>query len=154
MLTDEERNEIEQELKHYPTKRAACVEALSCVQRRRGWVSDEALRELADLLEMTAAELDGVATFYNLIFRKPVGRHVVVLCDSISCWVTGQERLQRHLSRNHGLGLGRTTEDGRFTLLPIVCLGACDRAPAMMVDEDLYGPVTEENVGGILDQYQ
>lgn len=154
MLTDEERDEILREAAHYPTKRAACVEALSCVQRRRGWVSDDLLRALADLLEMTPAELDGVATFYNLIFREPVGRHVVLLCDSISCWVTGQERLQEHMRRNHGLARGKTTEDDRFTLLPIVCLGACDRAPAMMVDEDLYGPVTEENVGEILERYQ
>lgn len=153
VLTDEERREIEQGLSHYPIKRAACVEALGCVQRRRGWVPDEALRAVAELLEMTPAELDGVATFYNLIFRKPVGRHVVLLCDSISCWVTGQERLQRHLNRSHGLAPGNTSVDGRFTLLPIVCLGACDRAPAMMVDQDLHGPVTPENADRILERY-
>lgn len=154
MLTDEEKHEIEAEAGHYPTKRAACVEAMNCVQRRRGWVSDEALREVADLLEMTPAELDGIATFYNLIFRKPVGRHVLLLCDSISCWVTGQERLQRHLKQAHGLEMGLTTADGRLTLLPIVCLGACDRAPAMMVDGDLHGPVSPENVGQILERYR
>ena len=80
MLTQDELSEIEAELGRYEQKRGACIEALKIVQRHRGWVSDESLRDLADLLGMTTADLDGIATFYNLIFRKPVGRHVILVC--------------------------------------------------------------------------
>ncbi|NIP27499.1 NADH-quinone oxidoreductase subunit NuoE, partial [candidate division KSB1 bacterium] len=75
MLTDEERKEIEEEIKHYPQKRGACIEALKVIQRHRNWVSDESIKDVAEMLEMTPDELDGVATFYNLVFRHPVGRH-------------------------------------------------------------------------------
>ena len=132
---------------------AACVEALKIVQRHRGWVSDEGIRELALLLKMTPAELDAVATFYPFIFRKPVGRHVVYLCDSVSCWIMGYEDLRDHLINRLGIGLGETTPDGRFTLLPVSCIGACDDAPALMIDRDLHGELTPEKLDIILDQY-
>jgi NADH-quinone oxidoreductase subunit E len=154
MLTETERREIEQELPHYPDKRAACVEALKIVQRHHGWVSDENLKSLALLLEMTPDELDGVATFYNLIYRQPVGRHVVLLCNSISCWITGYERMRVHIKTRLGVDLGQTTPEGRFTLLPIVCLGACDHAPAMMVDNDLHGDLTPERIDRVLEGYR
>lgn len=154
MLTDIERQEIERELVHYPDKRAACIDALKIVQRHRRWVSDEDLKSLAALLDMTPDELDGVATFYNLIFRKPVGRHVVFLCNSISCWIMGYERLHDQAKRRLGIDYGQTTPDQRFTLLPIVCLGACDHAPVMMVDEDLHHNVTPDRINVVLQRYQ
>jgi NADH-quinone oxidoreductase subunit E len=154
MLTPEEREEIEAELGHYPTKQAVCIDAMKIVQKRRGWVSDESLRDIAELLEMTVAELDGIASFYNLLLRKPVGRHVIWICDSVSCWIMGYDRQRSHLESRLGIGLGGTTADGRFTLLPIVCLGCCDRAPAMMVDEDLHTDLTPEWVDGILERYK
>ena len=153
MLSDTERQEIEQELSHYPDKRAACVEALKIVQRHHGWVSDERLKGLAAVLEMTPDELDGVATFYNLIYRKPVGRHVVLLCNSISCWIMGYEQMRAHMKARLGVDLGRTTADQRFTLLPIVCLGACDHAPTMMIDDDLHQDLTPGTADGILERY-
>jgi NADH-quinone oxidoreductase subunit E len=153
MLSVEERTEIEAELPRYEQKRAVCLEALKIVQRHRGWVSDEALREVAEFLEMTPDELDGVATFYNLVFRKPVGRHVILLCDSVSCWIMGYEKLRRVLGDRLGISPGQTTPDGRFTLLPIVCLGTCDHAPALMIDNDLHQDVTPEQVDGILERY-
>lgn len=153
MLSDAERTEIEEELSHYPDKQAGCVEALKVVQRHRGWVSDESLKSIAALLGMTSEELDSVATFYNLIFRKPVGRHVIFLCDSISCWICGRDALRQSLQNRLGISMGETTPDGRFTLLPIVCLGACDRAPAMMVNADLHEDLTTEKVDRVLDQY-
>src|SRR5207244_10153827 len=87
MLTTEERSEIEAEFPRYPTKQAVCIEAMRIVQRHRGWVSDDSLRDIAELVEMSVTELDSIASFYNLIFRKPVGRHVIMLCDSVSCWI-------------------------------------------------------------------
>lgn len=154
MLTREEQQEIEAELERYPSKQAVCIDAMKIVQRHRGWVSDENLRDIAELLEMSPADLDGVATFYNLIFRKPVGRHVILLCNSVSCWIMRYEQLRESLCRQLGIQFGETTPDGRFTLLPIVCLGACDRAPVLMVDEDLHTGVSPDGVQSILENYR
>jgi NADH-quinone oxidoreductase subunit E len=154
MLSEQERQEITDEIRHYPERRAACIEALKIVQQRRGWVSDEALKELADFLEMTPEELEGVATFYNLVFRRPVGRHVILLCDSVSCWIMGCEQTREHLQQRLGVGLGETTADNRFTLLPTVCLGCCDHAPALMVDGDLHTDLDPQKIDKELENYE
>jgi NADH-quinone oxidoreductase subunit E len=153
MLTETEIQEINVELAHCATKASASVEALNIVQRHRGWVPDEAVKDVAAMLDMTPDELDAVATFYSFLFRRPVGRHVIFVCDSISCWVMGYNPLLDVLKTKLGVTFGETTADKRFTLLPISCIGACDRAPAMMVDEDLYGPVTPETMDEILKKY-
>jgi len=154
MLSDEEKREIAAELSHYPYKQAVCIDALKVVQRHRGWVSDESLRDLAEFLAMTVDELDNVATFYSLIFRKPVGRHVILVCNSVSCWIMGYEQVRQHLMSRLGIRLGETTGDGRFTLLPIVCLGACDHAPALIIDDDLHGDLDAAKIDDILERYQ
>lgn len=149
-LTAEEKRRIAAEQQRYPDPRAACVEALAIAQRSRGWISDETLRELADHLGMTADELDGVATFYNMIFRRPVGRHVIFLCDSVSCWVMGEETMRAHLQRRLGIDFGQTTPDREYTLLPVACLGACDHAPALLLDRELHDDLTEEKIDLLL----
>jgi NADH-quinone oxidoreductase subunit E len=154
MLTPEELHEIEEEFPRYPRRDAVCIDAMKIVQKHRGWVSDESIRDIAELLGMSPAELDGIATFYNLIFRKPVGRHVIMVCDSVSCWIMGYDRVREHLTKRLGVGLGQTTADDRFTLLPIVCLGCCDRAPAMMVDNDLYGNLDSAKIDAAIEQYK
>jgi len=154
MLSEIEKKEIAAELDHIEHKEAAGIEALKVVQKRRGWVSDESVRDVASLLDMTPAELDAVATFFNFIYRKPVGRHVIAICDSMVCWSLGYDPLRELLRKKLGIGFGETTLDDRFTLLPAACLGACDRAPAMLVDEDLYGPVMPEMLDGILERYK
>lgn len=153
MLTAEEINEIEAEAAHYPTRAALCIDALKIVQRHRGWVSDENVRDIAGHLGMSPTDVDSVATFYNLIFRKPVGRHVIMVCDSVSCWIMGYETVREFLETRLGIALGETTADGRFTLLTVPCLGACDEAPAMMIDEDLHGHLTPERIKSILERY-
>ena len=153
MLTSAETTEILEELTHYEHKQAASVEALLVVQRHRGWVPDEALEDVATMLDMSSDELDSVATFYNLIFRRPVGQHVILVCDTVSCWVMGYEAVVEQLRERLGIGFGETTTDGRFTLLPIPCLVACDRAPAIMIDDDLHGPVEAAALGEILARY-
>lgn len=154
MLSKEERQEIEAALEHYPYKQGAGIDALKIVQQHRGWVSDEGIADIAEFLEMTPAELDGIATFYNLIFRRPVGRHRILLCDSVSCWIMGYEQVRDQLIKRLGVGLGGTTADGRFTLLPNVCLGTCDHAPALMIDDDLYRDLSPEGIDEILDRYR
>jgi NADH-quinone oxidoreductase subunit E len=131
--------------------KSACVPAMKFIQDRRGWVNREALAFLSEKLGMSMADLESVATFYSLVFRKPVGEHVILMCDSVSCWIMGCETVQQHLERRLGIELGQTTADRRFTLLTIPCLGACDRAPAMMVDDTLHGPLTPELIDAILD---
>ena len=153
MLTAQEREEIAAELPHYPEKRGACIEALKIVQQHRGWVSDDSLRDLAVLLEMTPEELEGVATFYNLVYRQPVGRHVILYCNSVSCWIMGCDRIREELTARLGIQPGETSAGGRFTLLPIVCLGTCDHAPAMMIDEDLHRDLTPGAMDAILERY-
>ena len=149
-LTAEEKREIAEEEKRYPDRRAACVEALKIAQRSRGWISDETLRELAFHLGMTADELDGVATFYNMIFRQPVGRHVIFLCDSVSCWVMGEEALRSQLKQRLGIDFGQTTPDREYTLLPVACLGVCDHAPALLLDRELHDDLTEKKIDLII----
>jgi NADH-quinone oxidoreductase subunit E len=154
MLTDGEMRAIREEMAHYPTARAACVEALKIVQRNRGWVSDESLEDVADFMDLPAAELEDVATFYNLIFREPVGKHVIHICDGVSCWLTGYENLRDYLCEQLGLCPGETSEDGLFTLLPIPCLGICEHAPVLMVDDELYVNLDAAKIDEILDKYR
>ena len=154
MLTAEEIKEINEAIHIVPYKQAACIEALKVVQNHRRWVSDESLKDLAAYMDMTTEELDSVATFYNLIFRKPVGRHVILVCDSISCWVMGYESLRDELTKILGIKLGETTADSRFTMFPNPCLGTCDCAPAMMIGNDLYRNIKLDQLNDILKKYE
>ncbi|MBI4623429.1 MAG: NADH-quinone oxidoreductase subunit NuoE [Verrucomicrobia bacterium] len=153
MLNETEQREIEAEAAAYPHRRSACIDALNIVQRQRGWISDESVKDIAAFLAMTPAEVDAVATFYNLIYRRPVGRTVIHLCDSISCWVMGCGQLCAHLRRTQGIGMGDTTADGQFTLLPIQCLGACDHAPAVMIDGELQADLDPPRLDALLREH-
>ena len=154
MLSQEEMHEIDQAIAQVPVRKAAGIEALKIVQSKRRWISDDTLKEVASYMEMSAEELDSVATFYNLLFRRPVGRHVILLCDSISCWVMGYENIRGALEEKLKITYGQTTDDERFTLLPNCCLGTCDCAPAMMIDNDLYRNLKLSELDGILSQYK
>lgn len=154
MLTAEEKHEIDEAIRLVPVRKAAGIEAMKIVQDHRRWLSDESLNDIALYMGMSVEELDSVATFYNMIFRKPVGRHVILLCDSISCWVMGYEGIQEYFKRTLGIGWGETTADGRFTLLPNCCLGTCDCAPALMIDNDLHRNLTISQLEEILKKYE
>jgi NADH-quinone oxidoreductase subunit E len=149
----DERYEIEALLRTYPTPRAVALDALKIVQQAKKWITDEDIRDVAALLEMTPAELDNLATFYSQIFRRPVGEHVIRLCDSVSCWIMGETGLEEHLSHLLGIGPGETTPDRRFTWLPVSCLGVCEQAPAIMIDDDLYTHLNPEDLDVILEKY-
>jgi NADH-quinone oxidoreductase subunit E len=154
MLSTEEILKIDHEIALVPVRKAACIEALKIVQNHRGWISDESLRAIATHMNMSAEELDSVATFYNLIFRKPVGRNIILLCDSISCYVMGYEKIYEHLQSRLHIKFGETTPDARFTLLPNPCLGTCDHAPALMINDDLYRDLTNDKLDDILKEYK
>ena len=154
MLNEHEKTEIDKEIAKFPIKQSACLEALMIVQHGRGYVSDESLKAVAEYLEMSATELDSIATFYNLIYRKPVGKNVVRVCDSVTCWVMGYDQIREKICSHLGVELGKTSADGKFTVLPTQCLGTCDKAPAMLVGEDLHRNLTPENVVTVLESYR
>lgn len=154
MLTDDMKQDLLTELAHSRTRQSACIEAMQIVQRYLGWVSDETICEIAEFLEMTPDELDGVATFYNHIYRKPVGKHVILICDSVSCWIMGYDDLREHITSRLGISPGETTKDGLFTMLPIQCLGACDKAPALMIDGKLFSDLTAEKFDKLIEKYR
>lgn len=135
---------------HYPDARAASVSVMKWVQRRDGHISDEALEDAARYLGLPTTDLEGLATFYNLLFRRPVGRNVIKVCDSVSCWMCGFEGVRDSLRERLGIDFGQTTEDGEFTLLPVVCLGNCDKAPTLMINDDLHDRVRPDAVDDIL----
>ena len=151
-LSPDELGAIDAEIAHVPYPSAVAIDALKIVQAHRGWVSDESLRAIARHLQMSAAELDGIATFYNLIFRRPVGDNVILLCNSITCWIKGCDSLQTRISEHLHIGLGETTPDNRYTLLPVTCLGACDKAPVMMIGEDLHEDVTQQTLHKLFEE--
>lgn len=153
VLHPDDRAEIEHEMSHYDNSRAASIGALKTVQARHGWVPDAALTPIAELINISVADLEGVATFYNMIFRQPVGRHVITICDSIACHLTGYEALQARVKEVFGIDFGETSADNRFTLLPIACLGACDRGPVIMINDDTHFNVGVEQLDQILEQY-
>lgn len=154
VLSDSERNAIEHEKQHYEDARAVSIEALKIVQKQRGWVSDEAISVIAEILGIPASDVEGVATFYSQIFRQPVGRHVIRYCDSVVCHITGYQTIQAALEQYLQIKPGQTTPDGRFTLLPTCCLGNCDKGPTMMVDDDTHVFLTADNIPTLLEQYQ
>ncbi len=150
MVNDRERASIQKERDRLGNPRAAISEALAVIQDSRGWVSEEAVADVAELLGLSPAQVESIATAYELLFRRPVGKHVILVCDSVSCWAAGQEGILAHLSSRLGVSPGETTADGLFTLLPAGCLGACDEGPALMVDGELFGNVTAERADEIL----
>ncbi len=153
ILSDVERAAIEQEMQHYEDPRAASIEALKIVQEQRGWVPDGASEAIGQILGIPGSDVEGVATFYSQIFRQPVGRHIIRVCDSMTCYIGGHESILDSIKDQLGIAPGQTTADNRFTLIPVCCLGNCDKAPALMVDDDTFGDVTADGVATLLEAY-
>ena len=132
--------------------KGAMLEALRLIQHAAGWVSDADLGEAANLLGVTPAELDSLATFYSHIFRKPVGERLILLCDGLSCALNGADAVRDAVMARLAVGWGETTADGRHTLINVCCVGACDRAPAALVgrDRELAGPLRADDLGALL----
>jgi len=131
--------------------RELVVDLLRAVQDNHGWVPDAGVELVGQLLGLTPLEVEEIATFYDKIYRRPVGRYPIHVCDSICCWSRGGEELAAHLQLTLGIAPGETTADGLFTLLPTCCLGVCGRAPAMMIGRDSYGPLQPADVDRILE---
>jgi len=143
---------IEKLLTRYPTKQAALLPVLWVAQETWGWISKESSEEVARLLGLPASHVDGVLTFYTMFNLKPVGRHLLQVCTSISCHLLGAEALVAHCGRKLGIGVEETTKDGKFTLVEVECIAGCDRAPSMMVNDKYYEPMDEKKLDQLLDR--
>ncbi|MCX7017428.1 MAG: NADH-quinone oxidoreductase subunit NuoE [bacterium] len=153
MISDALKVQLTGHCGHYPSRRVGLIFVMQKLQEHYGgWLPEEAIREAAEISGVPETEVEGVATFYNWFFREPAGRHIIVVCDSISCYLCGCDRIAANLERKLGIKLGETTPDGMFTLLPVVCLGNCDKAPSIMVDDELYGPVTADMIDEIIEK--
>ena len=154
-LTPERRRQLDEILSKYPPerKRSAVLAALYLVQEQQGYLTGNGMRHVAPLLDMTPAEVDDVATYYVMFYKAPVGKYVLQVCRTLSCALNGAERVTEALSQKLGIGVGETDPSGMFTLLEFECLGACDRAPVVMVNNELWHEhATPENCGRLLEE--
>jgi len=137
----------------FPERQSALLGALFVAQEEAGVLYPEVVADVAEVLQMPAAEVAAVASFYHLYRFRPEGRHLIQVCTNVSCMLNGCQAVLTHLQRRLGVGLGETTSDGRFTLKAAECLAACEVAPMMMVGPDRHGPLRVEQLEEILDRY-
>ena len=148
----EAKARIEKILARYPTKQAALLPVLWVAQETWGWISKEAAEEVARVLELSPAHVDGVLTFYTMYNLRPVGRNLLQFCTSISCHLAGAERLMERCTKRLGVQLEQTTPDGKFTVVEVECIAGCDRAPSMMVNDAYHEPMDERKLDALLDR--
>ena len=150
MIPEQLKKALEQRVAAAITPRETAVDVMKELQRHYGWLTDEGVAEAAQLLGLTPVQVEELATFYEMIYRRPVGKRVIHVCDSISCWAMGGESLLAQLAAHLDITVGQTTTDGMFTLLPCCCLGNCGESPTMMIGDNLYGRLTLEKAVEIL----
>lgn len=144
----QELNDI---LTRYPTKRAATLPALHIAQREFGYISDETVEYIAGLLELSPADVTDTLTFYTMYFRKPIGRNLIQVCHTLSCSILGAGHIVNYISDKIGIRPGETTEDGKYTLIKVECLGSCGTAPVVRVNDDYHEDMTEEKIDKLLE---
>jgi NADH-quinone oxidoreductase subunit E len=151
-LSEEGRAELDRLLSRYPDRAAAILPALHLVQGEFGYVPDEAIQYVAELVGASPADVEGVATFYTMFERRPMGKHHLQICRNLSCSLMGAERLIDHVSERLGIRPGQTTPDGKFTLSVVECLGSCGTAPVMQVGDEYHENLTVEAIDSLLDR--
>ena len=152
MLPYELKSKLREMIAGAESPREKAVDVMFEIQELQGWMSDEAMAEASELLGMTPLELEELATFYDYIYRSPVGKYVIKVCDSTVCWLEGHQRVMDYISSRLGIRPGGTSTDGLFTLLPVCCIGYCDRAPAMVINKRVFGNLTSEKIDRVLGQ--
>lgn len=151
VFVGERRARLDEILTRYPTKMAALLPALWIVQDARGWISDAAMAEVAEVLELTPAYVKGVVTFYTMYHQHPVGKYFIQVCTTSPCHVCGAEDVAKAFLKHTGCGeLGVTSNDGKFTVIEVECLGACGFATPVMINSDFVESVTPDKVPDIL----
>ena len=151
MLPTELKESLTQHIASVDHPRELVVDIMFAIQDQSGYLSDEAVEEVAELLNMSPLEVEELATFYTFVYREPVGKYVIHVCDSVVCWMDGYESIRDYLCNKLGIEMGETTADGLFTLLPVCCIGYCDRSPAILINKEVYGPLTPEKLDEILE---
>jgi NADH-quinone oxidoreductase E subunit len=144
--------QIQEVAAQYPVRRSAIMPALHLAQRKYGWLPPEALREVADALDLTPAYCEAVASFYDMYHLEPVGRHTIEICTNVSCALVGAQQVLAAFEDELGIEAGETTEDGAFTLRTIECLGGCGWGTVVAVDHRYREPVKPEDVAGIVEE--
>jgi NADH-quinone oxidoreductase E subunit len=150
MLSDKAQGEIKEIIKRYPMKRSAILPALWVAQRECGYLSEEAMRSVARLLEINPTQVYEVATFYTMYSLEPTGKYVIQVCRTLSCALCGALEILRTIQQKLGIKEGETTRDGLFTLKTVECIASCGTAPAIQINEQYYENLTTEKVDRIL----
>ncbi len=151
MLPEKLKTELEDKIRAASHPRELVVDVMTAIQSELGYLSDDGVKLTAKMLDMAPVEVEGLATFYNFIYREPVGKHVIHICDSLMCLIDGYLSLKDYLCQKLDIELGGTTADGSITLLPACCLGYCDRSPAMLVDGKIHGNLTFEKLDTVIE---
>jgi NADH-quinone oxidoreductase subunit E len=152
MLPKELRDSLLRGIARSEHPREHAIDVMFELQNHYGYMSDEAMQEAAGMLGMTPLELEELATFYDFIYRSPVGKYVIHVCDSAVCWMHGHQSVMDYISSRLKVEVGGMTADGLFSLLPVCCIGYCDRSPAMLINKKVYGNLTPEKIDRILDK--
>lgn len=152
MLTDKTRKAILDLQAEYPGKRSALIPALHMAQNEKGYLSHETQAEVAALFDLAPNEVHAVVSFYDMFHEHPVGKNLLHVCKNLSCMLRGSDALIKSLCKKLDIQPGETTKDGQFTLIPCECLAACDKAPMMLVNEDLVGCIQESDIDRILEE--
>jgi NADH-quinone oxidoreductase subunit E len=153
-LSEKAKESILELQKLYPVKRSALIPALHLVQSEIGYLPQEIQDEVAELFGIDTNEVNAVVTFYDMFFEKPVGKHIIHVCKNVSCMLRGGDEIIESLCRKLQTVPGKNTDDGKFMIIKSECLAACDRAPMMLVDDKVVGPVKEEDLDSILEEAQ
>ena len=152
MLPKELKKTLVEKITHADHPREMVVDVMLALQDHHGFLSDDAVEAVAALLGMSPLEVEELATFYTFIYREPVGKYVIHVCDSVICWMDGYESLKDYLCKKLDIAVGATTADGLFTLLPVCCIGYCDLSPAMLINRKVYGHLTPQKIDEILEK--
>jgi len=150
MLTQENKNKIDALKKQFPDTRSITISALHIAQEQYGWVSEDSMKEIASLLNLPESHVIGVATFYSMFNKKPVGKFHIQVCTNISCQLLGAEKISQYLCKKLNIKVGETTSDKKFTVSEVECLGSCGTAPMMQVNDDYHENLTPEKIDHIL----
>ena len=152
MLPNNLKESLAEKIAHADHRREMVVDVMLALQEHYGYLNDEAVEEVAVLLGMSPLEVEELATFYTFIYREPVGKYVIHVCDSLICWMDGYESLKDYLCKKLVIEVGGTTADSLFTLLPVCCIGYCDLSPAMLINRKVYGQLTPHKINEILEK--
>lgn len=152
MITDEVKAQLREVVQRYPVARSGMLACLHLVQEVEGYITPEGMAAVADAVGVKLDEVDSVVSFYSMYHREPVGRYVLKVCTSISCYLDGCDDLLAHLERRLAIARGQTTRDGRYTLQTVECLAACGMAPALQVNDEFVERVTPQAADALLER--